>query len=190
MVLQKLHPDEYKNDGDLFLNRFKAYADSRETPGTRSVYMQTIRRMKAFDGKLETRSFEEIDGRWLAAFEAFLSKTASSPNARAVHFRNIRAVFNEALDDEVTTAYPFRKFKIRHAPTRKRSLTAEQLRTLMDYPCEEYQAIYRDMFVLMFFLCGVNAVDLFNAPRTAIINGRFEYIRAKTGKRLNPKQWP
>lgn len=190
MILQHISPEEYKSDGDLFLNRFKAYADSRETAGTRSVYIQTIARMTAFDRKLETRSFEEIDGRWLAAFEAFLSKTSRSPNARAIHLRNIRAVFNEALDDEITSAYPFRKFKIKHAPTRKRALTVEQLRTLMDYPCEEYQAIYRDMFVLMFYLCGVNAVDLFNAPKNAIINGRFEYTRAKTGKLYSVKLEP
>lgn len=190
MVLQKISPDEYKGESDLFLFRFKAYAESRETRGTRGVYMQTIARMTAFDSKLSERTFEEIDGKWLSDFEAFLSKTARSANARAIHFRNIRAVFNAALDDEVTACYPFRKFKIKSAPTRKRALTADQLRTLMSYPCEEYQEIYRDMFVLMFYMCGVNAVDLFNAPKDAIINGRFEYIRAKTGKLYSIKVEP
>ena len=30
-------------------------------------------------------------------------------NAYALHLRNIRAVFNYAIDEEITTLYPFRK---------------------------------------------------------------------------------
>lgn len=190
IILRKLSPEDYTDNSTLFLNRFKSYAESRATPGTRSVYLQTIARVKAYDGKLASRTFEEIDFKWLSGFEAFLSKTSVSPNGRAVHFRNIRAVFNSAIDDEITRCYPFRKFKIRYVPTRKRALTAPQMRTLINYPCEEYQEVYRDMFVLMFYLCGVNAVDLLNAKPDALVNGRFEYIRAKTGKFYSIKVEP
>lgn len=123
-------------------------------------------------------------------FEKFLERTSPSANARAVHFRNIRAVFNDAIDDEVTTCYPFRKFKIKTQPTAKRSLSVESLRTLMDFPVEEYQRKYRDIFVLMFYLCGINAVDLLNAKPDAIRNGRLEYIRAKTHKQYSVKIEP
>lgn len=123
-------------------------------------------------------------------FDEFLSRTARSANTRAIHFRNIRAVFNDAIDDEVTSMYPFRKFKIRSAPTRKRSLSADDMRTLINYPCEEYQIIYRDMFILMFYLCGINAVDLLNARPDALCNGRLEYVRAKTHKPYSVKVEP
>lgn len=46
----------------------------------------------------------------------------------------IRAVFNYAIDEEITTLYPFRKFKIKKEETRKRSLTIEQIRVLKAYP--------------------------------------------------------
>ncbi len=38
------------------------------------------------------------------------------------------------------------------------------------------------MFVLMFCLIGINAVDLLNAPAGAVVDGRLEYVRAKTHK--------
>ena len=126
--------------------------NSRNAKGTIGVYRQTLTKMEQYDPKLTSRTFEEINREWLTGFERFLAETAKSANARAIHLRNIRAVFNDAIDDEITTAYPFRKFKIKTQRTRKRALTVEDLRTLMKHECEEYQHIYRDMFLLMFYL--------------------------------------
>ena len=111
-------------------------------------------------------------------------------NAYAIHLRNIRAVFNYAINEEYTTLYPFRKFKIKKEETRKRSLTVEQIRMLRDYPCDDYQKKYRDMFLLMFYLLGINAADLFLAKKTDVVNGRLEYKRAKTGKLYSVKIEP
>lgn len=44
--------------------------------------------------------------------------------------------------------------------------------------------------MLMFYLVGVNAVDLFKAGRRAIRNGRLEYVRSKTGKQYSIKVEP
>lgn len=189
MILQTLYPERY-GARNLFFDRYLAFTESRATPGTRRTYAGTIPRLEAYDPQIRTRTFEDIDRSWLAGFEKFLSRTARSANARAIHFRNIRAVFNDAIDDEITAAYPFRKFKIRQAPTRKRAMSVESLRLLAGYPCEEYQEIYRDMFVLMFCLIGINAVDLLNAPAGAVVDGRLEYVRAKTHKPYSIKVEP
>lgn len=174
----------------IFLSRFRSFAESRSAEGTRRNYRDTIKKIQAFDHNVAAKSFEDIDRNWLTMFDRFMEKTAPSANARAIHLRNIRAVFNDAIDDEITTSYPFRKFKISKSPTRKRSLTVDQLRKLMEYPMEEWQVIYRDMFILMFFLCGINAVDLLNARPNAIQNGRLEYVRAKTHKPYSVKIEP
>ncbi len=60
-------------------------------------------------------------------------------NSISIHLRNIRAVFNYAIDNEETELYPFRKFAIEKEETRKRSLRPEQLATLRDFSGEEYQ---------------------------------------------------
>ena len=189
-IVEVLSPKDTEEEAGDFFAHYIKYASNRRTSGTREAYRQTLRRMEAFDKDIRTRTFEDINKRWLTDFEAFMSQTAHSANARAFHFRNIRAVFNDALDEEITKAYPFRKFKIRKEPTAKRSLSVEQLRTLATFPCEEYQKQYRDIFMLMFYLIGVNAVDLFKAKRDAVSDGRFEYIRSKTYKPYSIKIEP
>ena len=188
-----LCPDEKTNENDgnnLFLVRFKSYMESRTAAGTRAVYMHTLKKMSDFDHALQTRRFEDINKEWLRSFEKFLCETSNSANGRAIHLRNIRAVFNDAIDDEVTSFYPFRKFRIKTQTTIKRSMTVQELRTLMTFRCEPYQEQYRDMFSLMFMLCGINAVDLFNATPEAMSGGRLEYVRAKTHKPYSIKIEP
>lgn len=185
---EKLSGDQEGNMG-AFVKKYCSYMSTRNSQGTRHTYNQTLLRLRAFDQFLDTRSFEDIDKDYLLRFDAFLARTCCR-NARNVHYRNIRAVFNDAIDDEITTAYPFRKFKLKTEPTRKRSLSVEELRVLRDYPVEDYQRKYRDIFMLMFYLIGVNAVDLLNAPKNAIRNGRLEYTRAKTHKGYSVKVEP
>lgn len=169
-----------------FLYYLDEFVSKKTNQGTKSIYTTTRNKIEEYDSYC---TFESMDKSWLENFEAWMAKTMKV-NAYAIHLRNIRSVFNYAIDEEYTTLYPFRRFSIKKEETRKRSLTAEQLRLLRDYPCEEYQIKYRDMFMLMFYLIGVNAADLFNAKHSALVNGRFEYKRAKTGKLYSIKVEP
>lgn len=169
-----------------FLYYLDEFISKKNNQGTKTVYTTTRNKIKEYDSRC---TFESMDKSWLENFEAWMAKTMKV-NAYAIHLRNIRTVFNYAIDEEYTTLYPFRRFSIKKEETRKRSLTVEQLRLLRDYPCEEYQIRYRDIFMLMFYLIGVNAADLFNAKHSALVNGRFEYKRAKTGKLYSVKVEP
>lgn len=189
-VSSAAHPDEgCRKRTDLFVERFIAYGNSpTKKPATRDIYRQTLARIRAFDEDADLLTFEDIDRRWLGRFDEFMARTARSKNARNIHLRNIRAVFNDAIDDEVTANYPFRRFKIRPQATRKRSLSVERLRELFAYPVEPYAVRYLDMFKLIFCLCGINAVDLCNLR--CVTEGRIEYARAKTGRYYSIKVEP
>ena len=177
-----------KEDTTLFVSRFHAYIESCKTEGTKSIYRQTLDKVLKFDKKADRLKFEDITKRWLTDFDTFLSKTMKSENAKAVHYRNIRTVFNAAIDDEITTAYPFRKFKIKSSETKKRSLSIQQLRIFLNAELEEHMERYRDIFMLSFMLCGINIVDLCQLKE--IENGRIEYRRAKTHKLYSIKVEP
>lgn len=173
---------------NLFAERFLKFAASKKQ-STKDIYLCTYRRMTAYCGaRLRSLAFEDVTKEWLTGFDTFLARTAPSKNARNIHLRNIRAVFNEAIDDEITVFYPFRRFKIRPVATVKRSLNAEQLRTLFNARTEEYAVRHLDAFKLMFFLIGINAVDLFRLKR--VTDGRIEYHRAKTGRLYSVKVEP
>lgn len=189
-ILGKEMPKERKIDGRCFSAAFRRFTGLKDKPRTRALYELTLSKLYAFCPGLDEISYEDITKGWLMDFDAFLARTAPSRNARNIHLRNIRAVFNFAIDEEYTTVYPFRRFKIRPEETRKRCLSVSQLRSLRDYPCEEYQEKYRDMFLLMFCLMGINAVDLFHARKSDVVDGRLEYRRAKTGKLYSVKIEP
>ena len=172
----------------IFYDAFNEFVSNKTNPGTISVYNQTASRLDAFNPEWRNLKFEDIDLRWLNKFEKFLSQT-SCKNARNIHLRNIRAVFNYAIDTEMTNLYPFRRFKIRPEETRKRSLTLEQIREIINVECYPDQQIYRDMFVLMFMLIGINAKDLHSLTEITA-DGRIEYRRAKTSRLLSIKVEP
>lgn len=179
-----LYPEraESRNSKNTFCKHFEKYMQTKQKPGTLFSYRTTWNHMHRYDSRVDSRSFEDIDVKWLEGFDRFLAKTAPSRNARNIHYRNIRTVFNRAIDDGITSAYPFRKFKIRPQETAHRALTVEQVRQLRDYPCEPHQEPYRDMFILMIYLAGINAVDLFTPGHAKITRDRIEYFRTKTQK--------
>ena len=153
---------------------------------TKLVYLHTLSKLRAFAGG-RPLYIEDIDRVWLHGFEASIG---GKVNSRALHLRNLRHICNFALDEELTTHYPFRKFKIRTEETLKKALTVDQLRTLLTMPVEPWQEEYRDMFWLMFLLRGINAVDLFGATPDQVVDGRLEYRRSKVGTLFSVKLEP
>ncbi len=156
---------------------------------TRAMYASTLRRILAFCPSFVSLPFEAVSVKWLSEFDAFMSKTAPSRNARNIHLRNLRTVFNRAIDDEVTRCYPFRKFKIKPEPTQKRAMSINELRKIVSSPLPAHLQVYRDMWVLMFCLCGINVADLCSL-REVDGAGRVQYIRAKTHKPYSIKVEP
>lgn len=182
-VVSKLNPDEGqpkpKEDPNTFLKWFDRFM-GRKQGRTKSIYEATRRRLVAWIGeeKLAKVKFEDIKVAWLEEFEDFLSLTAGV-NASAIHFRNIRTVVNYAIDNEVTTYYAFRRFKIKSEATRKRNFDINTLRRIFTHQCEEeWQQKYLDFFKLSFMLIGINVVDLCGLKKMS--QGRVEYLRAKT----------
>lgn len=147
---------------------------------TKQVYEMTLRKMGGYCDVGSLR-FADISVGWLRDFEHWLGATCSV-NTRGIHLRNIRAIMNAAIDEGVMPAdlYPFRRFKIKKEETMKRSLSVGDLRRLRDYPCEGWQRKYVDVFMLSFYLAGINLVDLMGLPPLGA-DGVIRYRRSKTG---------
>lgn len=174
-----------KMDNLRFVDYLDKFVELKTNDGTKSVYASTRNKIEQFD---KSADFSTITIEWLTKFENWMAKDESKINYIGIHLRNIRAVFNYAINNEYTNIYPFRKFKIKTEKTAKRALKPEDLIKLRDYPCEEHQVKYRDLFMLIFYLIGMNPVDLFQAKE--IKDNRIDYIRAKTGKRYDIKVEP
>lgn len=168
---------------------WRSIVKQKDRKATVEGYNNTLIKIGTF-AELESLTFAMITPSWLRQFEQHMKSQELAVNTIFTHFRNLRAVFNRAIDDEVIgqECYPFRKFKIKTERTQKRSLAVEQLCVFRDYDCQEHQRRYRDIFMLMFYLLGINSVDLLGLKE--IRDGRVEFRRAKTGRLYSIKIEP
>lgn len=187
-ILDRLSPEGESDKTPLFMARLERYRDTKKKYGTWITYESTVRKIREYDSNADRLTFEDITYGWLTRFDAFMALTSPSANARNIKLRNIRTVFNEAIDDGITTNYPFRKFKIRPEATRSRALSRDDLRLLFGWPCDDWQREYLDIFKLSFFLAGINIVDLVSLKE--ISNGRIECRRAKTNQPFSVRVEP
>lgn len=134
--------------------------------------------------------FADVTPAWLERFEAYMVQAGLGASSRSIHMRNLRTVFNYALENDLTQApYPFRKFKIKAAKTEPMALTMEQLRLLWNHkPTDKYKAYWLDIWKLMFCLIGINMADLWLLDKVS--QGRISYYRQKTGRLYSIKVEP
>ncbi|MCD8386489.1 MAG: site-specific integrase [Bacteroidales bacterium] len=192
-VSAKMYPDRAPSKPsalpvakDSLIEAAQRFAELK-SQSTRLTYERTITHLRKFrPGAL----LDDVNRAWLAEFEAYLKDTNPSVNGRAMHLRNLRAVFNYAIDEGLTNNYPFRRFKIKMARTPKRSLSVENLRRLWAFERDGAAMLYLDFFKLSFLLIGINAKDLLMLPAKADAAGRIEYYRAKTGRFYSVKVEP
>lgn len=130
-----------KEDPNTFLKWFDRFME-RKKGRTNGIYDATRKRLVAWykgEEALAKVKFEDIKVSWLEDFQDFLAET-NTANSIAIHLRNIRAVVNYAIDNEVTTYYAFRRFKIKTEATRKRNFDINTLRRIFKHQCAEESA--------------------------------------------------
>ena len=165
-----------------FVDIMREFANAHDRYGTSKVYNTTIGILLRYD---PNATCESINSRWLTDFRQYLMRKGYSTNYRAIQERNIRAVFNYAIDNEITTHYPFRKWKVEVGNARPRDITPEELRHI--YSLGTW---FSDIFTLQFLLMGINLVDLYNLTKSNYKRGRIQYARQKTGKWYDVKVHP
>ena len=181
-IRKRLWPDVKERPRKTLVSVFyESFIAMKEKKATRESYELTRRKVSKYcDWK--ALEFSHITYKWLTEFESNLRRDGNSVNTISIHMRNIRSIYNEAIRQDVVSqeGYPFRKYRIKHEDTAKRSLDVEQLRELRDYPCEEFMRKYVDVFFISFYLAGINMVDLLELPPLKKGNV-IEYRRSKTG---------
>lgn len=162
-----------------------------KAPKTKSTYIYTLDLCNKYSNN--TLRLSHINFKWLKELEDYMqNKLQLKTNTRSIHFRNIRAVYNYAIQTErvTPTKYPFKSFKIRSEKTPKRNMSVEMISKLANYPCKKWQEKYIDMFMLMFYFIGINSIDLWNLTHSNVDDERLHYKRSKTKKWYNIKILP
>jgi len=91
---------------------------------------------------------------------------------------------NEDLGINMIKHYPFKNYKIGSAPlTLKRNNTLQQVVSIKKLSAKvgSRMELARDLYLLSFYQCGMNAVDLYKLMPDHIQNGRIDYNRCRRG---------
>lgn len=168
---------------DVFSSMCEGRADR-----TKGITKSTSLKIQAFGFDVSKLHFEQITSTWLDDFYASMS--GLSINTKAAYMKTIKRAFSWAIDHDITTNDPFRHYHIKVEETRMRDLPIEKMRQLIDLPLQGLYPEYRDLFLLTFYLIGINTVDLADCTNDSIVNGRLEYRRHKTNKLYSIKIEP
>ena len=190
MIADHISPPE-KADTSV-LGILVKYQHDCNRPNSADKFRQTATHLTRWLGAKGAKQlqFADITPDWLQAFDRYLVNYCPSVNSRGIHLRNIRTLFNFALNHQLTTApYPFRQYRIKTAPSNPTPLTLSQMRQLWQYrPPTDAQRYALDIFKLIFSLIGINLADL--CQLQGISQGRINYNRAKTGRLYSIKVEP
>lgn len=190
MIADYIYPSDSVDIG--VVATMTSYMEACERTNTKDKFQQTLNHLVRWLGERKAKSlqFRDVDVDWLNSFDRYLVASCPSVNSRSIHLRNIRTVFNHAINHELTTAhYPFRQYKIKSAPANPTPLTLEQLKVLWHYqPKHESQAYWLDLWRLIFALIGINITDIAHLVR--ISQNRVNYTRQKTGRLYSVKVEP
>lgn len=174
--------------GTMFVDYLREYGESRSRENTRRSYARTVKCVAAYDG---TATLESMDRRWVEGFIKHEADKGRKLNGIATDVTHMKAAFRKAIDDEKTTSYPFNGIRMKKEETKKRCLSLEQMRAFRDTKAIRRNGeLYRDCFMLGFYLIGINISDLLTLKKEDFRNGRISYYRNKTGKLYDIKVEP
>ena len=119
----------YKEDSS-FLDWMKGEIDKETyTPGTIANHKAALAVLRRFK---EGMTFTQIDYKCICDFKNFLKNAGYAINTIAKFMKIFRRFVNLAIDEELMTVYPFRKYHIKTENVQKQSLTERELRRIED----------------------------------------------------------
>ena len=146
---------------------------------TAALYQRTCDYFTSF-----TRIDIMLDGitpRIIKDFDLFLRDKGLSPVTRGTHLVHIKAIINRAIRDKKVSydTHPFEYYEKPEGNIRELDISVEDVRLIRDADvAEKSLRVARDLFMLSYYLGGINLVDLMQINfkgRTTI-----EYIRQKS----------
>lgn len=132
-------------------------------------------------------SFAEMNEALMISYESYLQSLGVTPNTSSFYMRNLRAVYNRAVDRNlVMQRYPFKNVYTGVAKTSKRAVSLEMIRLLKNMRLSGFHTLdfARDMFLFSFYLRGMSFVDMAYLKKKDLNNGLLSYRRRKTGQTL------
>lgn len=154
---------------------------------TSETYTAALNSFERFMGKRGDILIEGMDSVLMVEYETYLKSAGVCPNSSSYYMRNLRAIYNRAVDKELTVQRnPFKHVYTGIDKTMKRAVPMKVIRQIRDMelsfsPSMDYA---RDIFMFSFYTRGMSFVDMAFLKKKDIRNGILSYRRHKTNQQL------
>ena len=178
----------YSNEYSLFnfMESMIVTLKQRNQLRTAETYKAALNSFKKFRNN-EDIMLDAIMSDIMLSYESHLIHRGNTPNTISFYMRILRAVYNNAVDNEVIeNRNPFRKVFTGAEKTIKRALNLTTIKKIknLDLSLSPKTDFARDMFMMSFYLRGMSFIDMAYLRKSDLDNGRVIYRRRKTGQQL------
>ncbi len=153
---------------------------------TSETYSATLSSFKRFrNGK--DLELARINSDLMLEYEAYLRRKGVSANSSSFYMRNLRAVYNRAVERNlVEQRFPFKHVYTGVDKTLKRAIPISAIRKIKEIDlCGNPSLDFaRDMFLFSFYTRGMSFVDMAYLRKRDLNGGMLSYRRQKTGQQL------
>lgn len=130
---------------------------------------------------------KEIDSDTMLMYEAYLHNRGLTKNATSFYMRILRAVYNRAVEKELTAnRSPSKHVYTGIDKTVKRAIPLKAIKLIksLDLSLQPSLDFARDMFFFSFYTRGMSFIDMAYLKKKDLSNGILSYRRRKTGQQL------
>lgn len=201
-ISKKLDNEGFAYTADDVIDEFKRYANEyslfnymesliikfKQNGKTRTseTYTAALNSFKKFR-KDEDLMLDCLTSEIMEAYEAWHKSKGNSPNTISFYTRILRAMYNRAVEEEITeNKNPFKRVYTGVDKTVKRAIPLDAVRKMknLDLSLTQRLDFARDMFLMSFYLRGISFIDLAYLKKTDLKNGYLSYRRRKTSQLL------
>lgn len=146
---------------------------------TADLYRRTCNYFADFTGR--NLMLEGVTPRTVKDFDLHLRDRGLNPVTRGTHLVHIKAIINRAIRDKKVVYYthPFEYYEKPEGNVRELDISVEDVRRIRDADVKEKSLrVGRDLFMLSYYLGGINLVDLMQINFKGRIT--IEYVRQKS----------
>ena len=153
---------------------------------TSETYVTTLNSFKRFREDRDL-ALDDMDSDMMMAYEAYLKNRGVSPNSSSFYMRNLRAVYNRAVEKGlVSQRFPFKHVYTGVDRTVKRAVPLKTVKRIkeMDLSMNPTLDFARDMFLFSFYTRGMSFVDMAYLRKKDLNGNILSYRRRKTEQQL------
>lgn len=153
---------------------------------TAERYATVLNSFRRFLGENDVL-LDEVDSNLMVRYESFLKARGICPNSSSYYMRGLRAVYNRAVEKELTVQRnPFKHVYTGIDKTVKRAVPLKIIRQLreLDLVLSSATDFARDIFLFSFYTRGMSFIDMAFLKKKDLQNGILTYRRHKTNQQL------